>query len=86
MAKKTPYTKSFFRVKQQRLTLEQFKEDFDACLEEDLNFKGAIILDARVIDDPKSMNDGAVIFDCYLPAMNCEGTFTVPVMHSDILN
>ena len=86
MAKKIPYTKPFFRVKQQRLTLEQFKEDFDSYLEEDLDFKGAIILDARVIDDPNSIKDGAVVFDCYLPAINCEGTFIVSVLHSDILN
>lgn len=86
MAKKTPYTKPFLNVKQQRLTLEQFKEDFDAYLEEDLDFKDAIILGARVIDDPKSIKDGAVVFDCYLPSIDCEGTFTVPVLHSDILN
>ena len=79
MAKKEPYTKPFITVKQQRLTLAQFKRDFDMFLEEDPDFKDAVIMGARLIDDPTSMNDGSVVFDCYLQKFDCKGTFTVPV-------
>lgn len=80
------YVAPFVYIKRQRLTLEQFKEDFDAYLEEDPEFKDAIITGARMIDDPTTMKDGAIVFDCYLQSSNCEGTFTVPVLRSDILN
>ena len=79
MAKKAPYTLPFVAVKQQRLTLAQFKRDFDTFLEDDPDFKDAIITGARLIDDPTSMNDGSVVFDCYLQKFDCNGTFTVPV-------
>ena len=84
--KKPPYAIPFVRINQQRLTLAQFKEDFDAYLEQDPEFKEAIITGARVIDDPTSLKDGAVVFDCYLQSSDCEGTFTVPVLRSDTLN
>lgn len=79
MADKMPYTMPFISVNQQRTTLAQFKRDFDMFLEEDPDFKDAIIMGARVVDDPKSINDGSVVFDCYLQKYNCKGTFTVPV-------
>ena len=82
MADKTPYTMPFITLKQQRTTLAQFKRDFDMFLEEDPDFKDAIIMGARVIDDPKSMNDGSVVFDCYLQKFDCKGTFTVPVVEA----
>lgn len=84
--KKVPYTAPFVHVKRQRLTLAQFKEDFDAYLAEDPEFEDAIIVGARMIDDPTTMKDGAIVFDCYLQSSNCEGTFTIPVLRSDILN
>lgn len=77
--KKEPYTKPFITVKQQRLTLEQFKRDFDMFLEEDPDFKDAVIMGARLVDDPTSLKDGAIVFDCYLQKFDCKGTFVVPV-------
>ena len=79
MAKKEPYTIPFVAVKQQRQTLAQFKRDFDMFLEEDPDYKDAIITGARIVDDPTSMNDGSVVFDLYLQRYDCKGTFTVPV-------
>ena len=83
---KMPYVAPFVHIKRQRLTLSQFKEDFEAFLEEDPEFKDAIIVGARMVDDPTTIKDGAIVFDCYLQSSNCEGTFTVPVLQSDILN
>lgn len=77
--KKDPYIKPFITIKQQRSTLAQFERDFNMFLEEDPDFKDAIIMGARIVDDSESMYDGAVVFDCYLQKYDCKGTFTVPV-------
>ena len=79
MTKKVPYTFPLVKLEKQRMTLEQFKRDFDTFLAEDPDFKDAIITGARLIDNPKDISDGAIVFDCYLQKFDCKGTFTVPV-------
>lgn len=79
---KDPYLKPMIPIiKQQRPTLKEFKEDFDMYLSKDCDtdFDDAIITGVRMVDDPTKITDGAIVFDCYLPAINCEGTFTVTV-------
>jgi hypothetical protein len=79
---KVPYTKPLVAVMRPRLTLEEFRKNFEMYLERDPEFREAVIMDAQMIDDPGSEHDGAVIFECCLPEEGTYGQFVVPVLSS----
>lgn len=72
----------FAVIRQQRLTLKQFKEAFDVYLEAEPELEDAVIVDARMIDDVRTLNDGAIVFDCWVQEGDKIGTFMVPVIRA----
>lgn len=77
---------AFTIVKAPRHTLKDFSKSLKAMLERCPDIENAVILEASVDTDPKSIYDGAVDLILYRPDLEETGTLTIPVMRANCVS